>query len=121
MPNHNSETKYKSVRSRFPLNMLILREELENASMSFNRNGDLCFQALLTRKRGREPMEQFVVNARKDSTMFFHLVWDQTLNDGEGDWTAINAILCSDLEELYATAGEEVRSVLDDHRWASVG
>ena len=106
--------------SRHPLDMLFLKESLRNATMSYNRQGDLVHQAILTRKRGRQPMEQFVVSYREGAVMFFHLVWDENLHEGEGDWTALNALAVHDLDELYESAREEVKRLLDDHRWEPI-
>jgi hypothetical protein len=106
--------------SRYPLNMLFLKQALATATLSFNRQGEQVHQAIYTRKRGRNPMEQFIVSARQGTAMWFHMVWDQELCGGEGDWTAINALAVHDLDELYESASEEVRDLLDDHRWEPI-
>ncbi len=106
--------------SRFPLRMLFLKEALDSATISYNRQGELVFQAIYTRKIGRKPMEQFVVNVRDGSAMFFHLVWDQELNAQEGDWTAVDALAVGDLDELYETADSDTKELLDDHRWEPI-
>lgn len=106
--------------SRYPRNMLILKDVLRNATMSYNRQGQLVYQAILTRKRGRQPMEQFVVSYREEAVMFFHMVWDDGLREGEGDWTAINAMSVHDLDELYEMASDGVKQLLDDHRWEPI-
>lgn len=106
--------------SRYPLNMLILKDALRNATMSYNRQGELVYQAIYTRKRGKGAMEQFIVSTREGTAMFFHMVWDQELRDGEGDWRAINALAVHDLDELYEAASDEVKQLLDDHRWEPI-
>jgi hypothetical protein len=106
--------------SRYPAHMLILKQTLSEATMSFNRQGELVHQAIYTRKRGREPMEQFIVSVREGTAMFFHMVWDQELREGVGDWTAINALAVHDLDELFESASQEVRELLDDHRWEPI-
>src|SRR5260370_39892217 len=108
--------QHRSRKLPFPPNMIFLREAIEPDSLSFNKDGDLVKQAIYTRKRGRE-MEQFIVITRQGSAMYFHMIWDQALCDGDGDWTAINALACADLEELYETAGDEVKRLLDGTRW----
>lgn len=101
--------------------MIFLREALEKAPLSPNWDQELVQQAqYMRRKRGRQPMEQYVVMTREGSAMYFHLVWDQALRESEGDWTAINALACADLDELYQTASAEVRAILDDTHWDSI-
>lgn len=100
-----------------PENMLFLRDAIANATLSFNRQGELVHQAHYTRKRGSLPMEEFVVMVRQGSAMFFHLIWNQNLRDGEGDWEATNALACADLDELYQAANDQVKSILDSTRW----
>jgi len=105
---------------RHPLDMLFLKQALRNATMSHNRQGELVYQAILTRKLGRQPMEQFIVSYREGAAMFFHMIWDEDLREGEGDWTAINALAVQNLDELYESAREEVKHLLDDHRWEPI-
>jgi len=88
--------------------------------MSHNRQGELVYQAILTRKLGRQPMEQFIVSSREGAVMLFHMVWNQDLREGEGDWTAINALAVHNLDELFETANPNIKQLLDDHRWEPI-
>lgn len=103
-----------------PTTMIFLREALANETISYNKDGDLVKQAHYTRKRGMGEMEQYIVITRQGSAMYFHLVWNQNLNNGEGDWTPINALSCADLEDLYQTANDNVKKILDDTRWKPI-
>ena len=106
--------------SRHPMDMLFLKDALRDATMSHNRQGELVYQAILTRKRGRQPMEQFIVSYREGAVMFFHMVWDDSLREGEGDWTSTNALAVHNQDELYESASDEVKRLLDDHRWEPI-
>jgi hypothetical protein len=110
----------RPIPGRYPLNMPFLKQALASSTMSFNRQGELVHQAIYTRKRGSSPLEQFVVSSREGSVMFFHMVWNQELREREGDWTAINALAVHTLDELFESASEEVRHVLEDHRWEPI-
>lgn len=79
--------------------MVSLREALDHASLAYNKDGDPVQQAIFTRQRGRQPMEQYVVIVREGSAMYFHQVWNQQLRGGEGDWAAIEALACESLVE----------------------
>ena len=98
-----------------PVTMIFLREALDNASISYNKAGELVQQAQYLRRRGGV-FEQFFVMKREGSVTYFHLVWKE-MDDGEGDWTASNALSCSDLDELYSIASHEIRQILDAMRW----
>lgn len=101
--------------------MVSLRNALENASQVCNEEGDQVQQAIITRnKRGRQPMEQYVVIVHEGSAMYFHQLWNQQSRGGEGDWVAIDALACAHLDELYQTASPEVKAVLDDNWWDPV-
>jgi hypothetical protein len=99
-----------------PNNMLWLRDAIEDASLSYNKNGDLVKMAHFEWKKSGE-IEQNIVTVRDKCAMFFVQRWNDELNNGEGGWESKNAIAGSDLDDLYAVANDEQRYVLDNHRW----
>ena len=99
-----------------PITMIFLREALEDASLSYNRQGELVHQAILTRGFGKN-QEQFVVMYREQNCVFFHFRWNPLLKQGEGDWEAVNAISAESLEGLYTIADDKQQLILDSSRW----